>query len=624
MLLFFVIIVVIPMIAVALVLARITEGSQVGRADSELAQALQVAIGMYDDARRGAVDDLDRVQSDPGLRRAFASGDSELLEQRATELVERSQSIDSIGLYDRGGGRVASAGDPAAIAYATATPTEQGGAPLGRIAVSTTTAPEFAGDVDRLTGLPVRVVRRGRLIGETLQATDGAQPGATSLISNGEPFRGRYVRLPEQVGPPLQVGLFQPAGMIESSIADDRTVVTATLIGFFLLALGSVVFIVRSLGGQVDRFLSAARSVGRGEFDARVPVEGSDEFAALGREFNAMSERLQANADELDRRSAEREEAIRRIGEAFAGGLDRGGMTSLAARTATEACSADAGRALAGEATDAEPVWVGDDDARLRGALESAERAAADSPERPVEAERDGVHALAAALRGRSAHGYRRTLGFLSIARREQPFDSAERDLFAYLAAQTSVSLDNASLHETVQAQARTDALTGLYNRRHLEAVLESEIGRSHRFGSEVGLVMVDLDGFKPINDTYGHQDGDRVLIEIATLLKRMTREVDQLARYGGDEIAIVLPESDVEGAVNLAERIRVAIEALEVERTAGGAPLRLTASFGVASLPESGTDRDSLVAVADAALYRAKRGGGNRVERGDTATVPR
>ena len=624
MLLFFVIIVVIPMIAVGVVLSRLTATSEVGLADSELAGALQVAIAMYDESRGDALDALQEVEGDRRLRLAFENGRRDELRRRAEALAGPGTGAVSVLLYDRQGKRIATAGDPSAVAYATATPSEQGGGRLGQIAVSTTSAAAYARELARLTDLEARVLRRGKVIGDTLGGEDDPLAEETTITVGGESFRGRYTEVRDSVGPPVEVGLFQPAEAIASSIAGDRALMTAILVGFFLLAVASLVFMVRSLGGQVDRFLGAARAVGRGEFDARLPVEGGDEFAVLGREFNTMSSQLKANVDQLERERREREETIRRIGEAFAAGLDRRGMAGLAARTAVEACSADAGRVVATDDDRMTPVAVGSDDPRVREALPVAELAAREEPDELATVSNDGVHALAAALRGRPDGGRRRILGFLSIARSGAEFETGERDLFTYLAAQASVSLDNARLHETVQAQARTDALTGLSNRRHFEVALEAEIGRSHRFGSDVGLVMMDLDGFKPINDLHGHQEGDRVLCAVAAVLKGITRDVDELARYGGDEVAIILPETDTSGAELLAERVRAAVEALEVERSGDGPPLKLTASFGAASLPETAHDRDSLVAAADAALYRAKRAGGNRVVRADGAPVPR
>ncbi len=214
MLLFFVIIVVIPMIAVALVLARLTEERQVGRADTELAEALEVAIGLYEDARREAVDDLRQVTRAPGLRRAFERGDRPRLEERAAVLARRSGALESVVLYDRHGSLLAGAGGGSAIAYATATPSEQGGRSLGRIGVSTTLAPDYASEVARLTGLRTRVLREGRLIGDTIADPGGSQPDATTMIAGGEPFRGRYAAVHDAVGPPLQVGLFQPSSEI--------------------------------------------------------------------------------------------------------------------------------------------------------------------------------------------------------------------------------------------------------------------------------------------------------------------------------------------------------------------------------------------------------------------------
>jgi diguanylate cyclase (GGDEF)-like protein len=135
---------------------------------------------------------------------------------------------------------------------------------------------------------------------------------------------------------------------------------------------------------------------------------------------------------------------------------------------------------------------------------------------------------------------------------------------------------------------------------------------------------MMDLDDFKRVNDTYGHQQGDIVLSQVASVLREHSRDIDEAARYGGEEMAVILPETDLSGAELLAQRMRTAIEALSIPRVDGkGAPLRVTASFGVASLPQSADDKDSLIAAADAALYRAKRSGKNRVKRAEPAPAP-
>jgi diguanylate cyclase (GGDEF)-like protein len=135
---------------------------------------------------------------------------------------------------------------------------------------------------------------------------------------------------------------------------------------------------------------------------------------------------------------------------------------------------------------------------------------------------------------------------------------------------------------------------------------------------------MLDLDDFKHVNDSYGHQQGDEVLAQVAGVLRYVTRELDTPARYGGEELAIILPQTDAAGAELLAERMRVAVEALHVPRVGGRGTLSVTASFGVAAVPESAPDHAGLIAAADAALYAAKRAGKNRVERaGMTVAEP-
>jgi diguanylate cyclase (GGDEF)-like protein len=228
------------------------------------------------------------------------------------------------------------------------------------------------------------------------------------------------------------------------------------------------------------------------------------------------------------------------------------------------------------------------------------------------------VPLLARLGRGRSLE----QVGVVSIARAGQDFDDAEYDLFAYLTGQAAVSIENVDLHETVRVQAVTDELTGLYNLRHFHETLDGEIERSRRFNQPVGLMLLDIDDFKAVNDTYGHQQGDLVLIEVGRVLRALSRDIDEPARYGGEEMAVILPQTDVDGAELLAERMRAALAGIEIDRLDGGGRLRVTASFGVASLPSNARDKDSLIAEADAALYRAKRSGKNRVGRAEPVTA--
>lgn len=154
-----------------------------------------------------------------------------------------------------------------------------------------------------------------------------------------------------------------------------------------------------------------------------------------------------------------------------------------------------------------------------------------------------------------------------------------------------------------------TDALTGLANRRHFDRQLAQEISRARRYRRALSLVMVDLDHFKRLNDTYGHQTGDRVLQALARTIEREVRPSDFAARIGGEEFAIVFPETSLRTAVHVAERLRKAVEAAGGQ---DGLPA-ITASFGVAAWSE-GLDGNQLLAAADAALYRAKQAGRNRV----------
>ena len=332
--------------------------------------------------------------------------------------------------------------------------------------------------------------------------------------------------------------------------------------------------------------------------------------------------------EEVERKRRELETAIRRVGEAFASGLDRQGIFNLAVQNAVQACEADGGRGLPRNPMLLQEAQAGSQDADLVGALEEAERPAAEAGnaagwQAPHTAERDGVYGIALPLKVRLGRSETfRFLGVISLARRERPFTSEDADLLEYLVGQAAVSIENADLHETVQQQAITDELTGLSNVRQMHGALEREFERGLRFNTPVGFVLLDIDDFKTVNDTFGHQQGDEVLTAVAGVLRELSRDIDEPARYGGEELAVVLPQTEIDGAAQLAERMREAIEALRIPRLDGEGDLRVTASFGVSSVPASASDKGSLVAAADAALYRAKRAGKNRVERADPVTA--
>jgi diguanylate cyclase (GGDEF)-like protein len=191
-------------------------------------------------------------------------------------------------------------------------------------------------------------------------------------------------------------------------------------------------------------------------------------------------------------------------------------------------------------------------------------------------------------------------------------FSKETRTLAEWLASQAAVALDNARLHDIVQRQAITDDLTGLVNRRRFIEALDAEIGRARRFGSALTIVLADLDNFKQVNDEFGHHGGDVVLRAFADLIRSHVRDVDVSGRIGGEEFAILLPETDRAGAARVAERMRRSLNSVSIAVSEEHS-VRAASSFGVAELgPEQ--SGDDLLRVADAALYQAKDEGKNRV----------
>jgi diguanylate cyclase (GGDEF)-like protein len=169
-----------------------------------------------------------------------------------------------------------------------------------------------------------------------------------------------------------------------------------------------------------------------------------------------------------------------------------------------------------------------------------------------------------------------------------------------------ATALANAVDYYNATRQSLVDDLTRLYNVRYLYQALDAEIRRARRYGSSVSVVFMDLDGFKLVNDAYGHRAGSVTLTEVASVITISVREADVIARFGGDEFVIMLPETSAQQATQMAERVR---EEIAGHRFNGGvgADIYLTASFGVASFPEHATESEKLIELADAAMYEAK-----------------
>jgi diguanylate cyclase (GGDEF)-like protein len=172
--------------------------------------------------------------------------------------------------------------------------------------------------------------------------------------------------------------------------------------------------------------------------------------------------------------------------------------------------------------------------------------------------------------------------------------------------------------HERTAEEAITDELTGLSNHRRFRQILAKEVERAKRFDRPLSVMMLDLDDFKEINDTFGHLQGDRVLREVGQILRSESREVDEPARYGGEEFAIALPETGSDGAVEVGERIRKRLEGMHIALEGRRGEITIRASVGVAGTPEQPLSVQTLLEAADQALYNAKRSGKNRTVRAE------
>jgi diguanylate cyclase (GGDEF)-like protein len=583
---YFLLLSLLPLAAAAWAYNEVAERSERGAADSRLLTALRVAQVDYAEKADGALETAQSLSRATKVQRAFREHDR-------SAFVRIAGEIPHVSFYSRDGALLGGDELPAHGAIRTLEVFSQADRLLGTVRVAVPLDDAALDSLRRAAGLEAgdrfAIAREGEVVAPGSLRDSIALPVERPrfLELSGTSYRVMGTELLKGARAVSLLGL-TPKANIDAAVGDLRE----RFILFALLALAGVGILAYALGRTIVHSLKqladAAGGIAQGHFSRRVETRGRDEFARVGHAFNDMASQLELRLEELAAERRRARGAAAHFGEALAATHDPYALLPVIVTNTVEATGAAAGRLV-----------LGGEELAAAGDLEA--------PGAP----------LAIPL---GTFGAGEAVLYLTPAGTD--FSDDARELAHWLGSQASVALENARLHRLVERQASTDGLTELANRRHFEESLAVEMTRAERFGGTIALVLADLDDFKQVNDRYGHQSGDDVLCTFASILRETVREIDLPARYGGEEFALLLPQTDAEGAERLAERLRRALAARPIRTRADGL-IAVTASFGVASYPEAATPA-ALFASADDALYRAKRRGKNCVVKADSRTAVR
>lgn len=408
--------------------------------------------------------------------------------------------------------------------------------------------------------------------------------------------------------------------------AEGRSGLILLFAGLLLLLTVLIVlvgYVVSGLvTGPVEDLVEAAKAVSQGDLSQRVEPAGDVELASLGRAFNEMTENLRQHVEELEQSRHEFQAAMARLGDVLVSTHDIGGIIDVVLEACTLTLRAD--EALFFErvamparirATAAQSWAVPDLELNGHGVAGAAARELGPivfpGDETLAEGEPPAEAAMAVPVVSEG-----RLFGVIAVYGRTGggAFRPEDVHTLQTLARQTEVAIGNVFLHDETRRQARTDGTTGLWNRREFELRCLESVREATRFEEPFGIILVDIDNFKRVNDDYDHSTGDAALIWLASKLSEATREIDVVARWGGEEFIVLLPRAGSGETATVAERIRATVAAEPM--VDGPKVIPLTVSIGMAVHPTDGDSSDDLFKAADAALLRAKRNGKNRVER--------
>jgi diguanylate cyclase (GGDEF)-like protein len=421
-------------------------------------------------------------------------------------------------------------------------------------------------------------------------------------------------------GQPFAVVVAERSAEGPGLLVDAGLVILVALIAAVAIAVISA----RATTRPLEVLNEAAARVAAGDLTTVIEVTSRDEIGRLAKTFNDMTGDLRSYLGELQASRDELQNGLARLGETLAGSHDLDRILHVVLESAMASTRATGGMVMlltpgrdhlvlaAAQGVEVPldlrlPIGQG-----ITGGVavsgEPARGRVGHGPGElwPAPGEPTGTSCIAVPLKSSGT-----VIGVLDLFGSALPggFDDSDLATIRTFAAQATVAVDNVLLHEEAQRLSITDGLTGLWNYRYFTMNVTKEIERASRFGRPLALLMLDLDHFKAVNDSYGHQRGDAVLVELSGRIRAEARDVDTVARYGGEEIVVVLPETDEAGARQAAERFCSAVRRKPFGDP-GMPPIRLTISAGVAVYPFNGSSASALLAAADAALYESKRAG--------------
>lgn len=639
--LFFVAIVIVPL-ALAGVLVYMIVAREIDRRTAlSLAPALDAAVTLYNE-RSNALDV--RLRAAVGGRRVsrlLEDGDRGRIESYLSEAISRSPHVDFLGLSDNKGRLLGFVGQAGHFAPGFAPPAPHG------IARSPTVGPGlvkseipitigngraahsliggFWLDEDLVTGVSAEdvdlsIVAGDRIIASTL---DFREPRRVN-VSYPESFEA------ELNGPVVAQARALEPGMsyVASTRSDGGAVasVWSSIAGLLLLALVGTTalayLLARLIRKPLDELAEAAQAIAEGEFHHNIPVRSKDEVGRLAAAFNDMASKLHDTIDQLSSSRDQLQRATRRVGETLRSTHDMSQLRESIVNTAADAVDADAAVLWTIGAARQEliPSAACGLDVHHLGRINVGSGIVGLVAERAVTVMLPAREGGPKRARGEPAfnaqiatplYAGQKVIGALVTYRGAPAFTENDFQTVVFLAEQGGVAIENVMLHEDARRLSLTDGLTGVWNRRYLQMQFRGVLATSTRFRREFSVLMLDLDRFKVINDTYGHPRGDAILTEFARRVSSTLREVDTFVRYGGEEFVCLLPETGASGAATAAEKVLHSVRS-EPFGTSDGDPVHLTVSIGASTYPHDGDSFTVLVDAADRALYRAKQDGRN------------